>query len=585
MHEELVDTVSESILYGFSRHFKRFTEITREAQSRFETADWDGEGLAQKSRIFLYDERVTETVQYIRERIDLTSVDKILWQDIKRQYMWKLYDHNQPELAESFYNSVFCRLFDREYFNNKHIFVKPGAAVDFLDMENPTYTAWYPNESNLQSCWSAILNSFGLHNIWQQLDRDIELIVETISPFIKTNSRSLPYLHFEVISSLFYRNKAAYIVGRAVVNQSKIPFVIPLLLDDENRLFVDAILTDSQDIALIFSFTRSYFMVTTDVPSALVNFLETMLPTRSHADIYTSIGFQKQGKTLFYREFLHHLQHSTDKLIVAPGIRGMVMTVFTLPSYPFVFKIINDKFPRQKTIDRATVKQKYQMVKTHDRVGRMADTLEFSHVALPVDRFSDALLDELKRNTPSSLTIDGDNIIIRHLYIERRLVPLNIYLETAKEEDYDRAVRSYGNAIKDIIGANIFPGDMLLKNFGVTRHGRVIFYDYDEIRPVTEIRIRSIPKARFDEEEYASEIWYETDERDFFPEQFERFVMNHPKFRKIFLDYHSELLEPAFWKGVQQNILHKRRRHIFPYSEEKRFCKRFKERYAENAPV
>ena len=581
MNEELVDKVSESILYGFSRHFKRFSEITQEAQERFETADWDGEGLAQRNRIFLYDERVTETVQYIRERIDVTEIDKVIWQDIKRQYMWKLYDHSQPELAESFYNSVFCRLFDREYFNNKHIFVKPGSAVGFLDIEDPTYVSWYPEDSSMQECFGNILNSFELQNKWQNIDRDIDSIIETISPLIEINSRSLPYLHFEVISSLFYRNKAAYLVGRAVVNQSKIPFVIPLLLDESRNLYVDSILTDSQDIALIFSFTRSYFMVSTEVPSALVTFLSPMLPTRSYADIYTSIGFQKQGKTLFYREFLHHLQHSSDKLIIAPGIKGMVMTVFTLPSYPFVFKIINDSFPPQKNMDRATVKKKYQMVKTHDRVGRMADTLEFSHVAFPIDRFSDDLLEELRMKAPSSLTIDDENIVIRHLYIERRLVPLNIYLESANEQEHDRAVRSYGNAIKDIIGSGIFPGDMLLKNFGVTRHGRVIFYDYDEIRSITEIRIRKIPNARFDEEEYSAEIWYETEEHDFFPEQFDRFVMNHPKFRTIFLDYHSDLLDPEYWKKVQNNFNNKVRPHIFPYREEKRFVNRFKERYGE----
>ncbi|MCY4050695.1 MAG: bifunctional isocitrate dehydrogenase kinase/phosphatase [Gammaproteobacteria bacterium] len=581
MNEELVDTVSGSILYGFSRHFKRFKEITQQAKGRFEKADWDGEGFAQKSRIFLYDERVSETVEYIRERIDVAATDKVIWQDIKRQYMWKLYDHSQPELAESFYNSVFCRLFDREYFNNQHIFVKPGTAVDFLDMEDPSYVSWYPTDSCMEDCFRNILKSFELQIEWQDIERDIDFIIESISPLIETNSRSLPYLHFEVISSLFYRNKAAYLVGRAVVNQSRIPFVIPLLLDDSKKLYVDAVLTDSLDIALIFSFTRSYFMVNTEVPSALVTFLSTMLPTRSYADIYTSIGFQKQGKTLFYREFLHHLQHSSDKLIIAPGIKGMVMTVFTLPSYPFVFKVINDSFPPQKNMDRAMVKQKYQMVKTHDRVGRMADTLEFSHVAFPIDRFSDDLLEELKLTVPSSLTIDGENIIIRHLYIERRLVPLNIYLESADEQDYDRAVRSYGNAIKDIIGAGIFPGDMLLKNFGVTRHGRVIFYDYDEIRSITEIRIRKIPKARFDEEEYSDEIWYETEENDFFPEQFERFVMNHPKFRKIFLDYHSNLLNSQYWKNVQNNFNNKIRPHIFPYREEKRFVNLFKKRFTE----
>jgi isocitrate dehydrogenase kinase/phosphatase len=382
------------------------------------------------------------------------------------------------------------------------------------------------------------------------------------------------------VSSLFYRNKAAYIVGRAVVGHDRHSFVIPLLLNHDRELFVDTIITDADDIALIFSFTRAYFMVDTTVPAGLVSFLHKILPTRSRADIYTSIGFQKQGKTLFYREFLHHLEHSTDKLVIAPGIKGMVMTVFTLPSYPFVFKVIRDHFPPPKDIDRATVKKKYQLVKMHDRVGRMADTLEFSHVAFPVDRFSDELLEELQQTIESSMSFEGGFVIIRHLYIERRMIPFNIYLDNADEEMLERGVRSYGNAIKDMIAANIFPGDMLLKNFGVTRHGRVIFYDYDEINHITEIRFRSIPKPRFEEEVMSAEPWYHVGEYDFFPEQFEHFVVNHPKVRERFHLYHPELLDPDYWKSIQQDILDKKRHDVFPYRQDRRFNRRYPDLYS-----
>ena len=356
--------------------------------------------------------------------------------------------------------------------------------------------------------------------------------------------------------------------------------MIPILINDDLKLYVDTVITDVDDLALIFSFTRAYFMVNTDVPSGLVGFLKSILPTKSSADLYTCIGLQKQGKTLFYREFLHHLQHSSDKLIIAPGIKGMVMSVFTLPSFPYVFKVIKDHFAPPKEIDRKTVKEKYQMVKMHDRVGRMADTLEFSHVAFPLDRFSEELLEELKQSIASSLTIDDHQLIIRHLYIERRMVPFNIYLDHADDALLEASVMSYGNAIREMIAANIFPGDMLLKNFGVTRHGRVVFYDYDEICHMDEIRIRAIPKAQTEEQELSSEPWFHVGDDDFFPEQFEHFVINHPKVREKFLEHHPELLDPKYWKQVQNDIKEHKRHDVFPYRTNRRFIRRYPELYS-----
>ncbi len=576
---DLVKTVAETILYGFDRHFIRFQEITREAKTRFETADWEGETNARKERIEFYDLRVNETVAYIQNNLNIESVDKSSWQEIKRQYMWLLYEHKQPELAESFYNSVFCRLFDRSYFNNRHIFVKPGTATEFLDMDDPVYSSYYPDDAGQRNTFDAILNSFGLNCKWQNLERDLDLVIENISSHLDTGVKPKPHCQVQVVSSLFYRNKAAYIVGRALIGNARRPFVIPLLLTSKLELFVDTVITDKDDIALIFSFTRAYFMVNSRVPAGLVSFLQKILPTRSRGDIYTCIGFQKQGKTLYYREFLYHLKHSSDKLIIAPGIKGMVMSVFTLPSYPYVFKVIKDHFAPPKDIDRATVKQKYQLVKMHDRIGRMADTLEFSHVAFPLDRFSDELLEELKTAIPSSMTFEENFVIIRHLYIERRMIPFNIYLDNADDDMIERGVRSYGFAIKEMIAANIFPGDMLLKNFGVTRHGRVIFYDYDEICHMTEIKIRAVPKATSEEEELSAEPWFHIGPDDFFPEQFEHFVVNHPKVRERFLANHSELLDPGYWKQIQNDVIQKKRHDVFAYRQDRRFCNRYPERY------
>ena len=592
LNTDLVKQIAGTILEGFNRHFSLFQEITGAAQARFEAADWDAETAARKERIYYYDLRVSEAIDHLNARFDLDKLDKKLWLDIKRWYLWLLYEHRQPELAESFYNSVFCRLFDRSYFNNDHIFVKPGSAIDYLDMDAPVYRSYYPDEADpppnlretLRETLREILQSFGLTRPWEDLERDLDLVAENFQSVLQSDAAPAPHRQLHVVSSLFFRNKAAYIVGRALIGGDSQPFVMPILLDDDRRLYIDTLLTEADDLALIFSFTRAYFMVNTTVPSGLVTFLQSILPSKTRADLYTSIGFQKQGKTLFYREFLHHLEHSTDKLITAPGIKGMVMSVFTLPSYPYVFKVIKDRFAPPKTVDRATVKAKYQTVKMHDRVGRMADTLEFSHVAFPVERFDRELLEELQQEITSSIYSEGGFIIIRHLYIERRMVPFNIFLDHADEEMLERGVISYGNAIKEMIAANIFPGDMLLKNFGVTRHNRVVFYDYDEICHINEIKIRAVPEARNAEEEMADEPWYHIDEHDFFPEQFEFFVVNHPKFKKRFLAHHGELLTPAYWKKVQNDVLQNKRYDVFPYQKQKRFRHRYRERYADDSP-
>jgi isocitrate dehydrogenase kinase/phosphatase len=312
-----------------------------------------------------------------------------------------------------------------------------------------------------------------------------------------------------------------------------------------------------------------------EVPSAYVKFLRSMLPNKPRSEIYTVLGLHKQGKAAFYRDFLHHLAHSSDRFEIAPGIRGLVMVVFSLPSFPYVFKAIKDSFPPPKETTRALVKEKYQLVKCHDRVGRMADTLEYSDVAFPRSRFSEELLAELKSVAPSLVEEDHDQIIVRHLYIERRMTPLNIWLTEAEaagdEAKMEHGVMEYGNAIKDLVAANIFPGDMLYKNFGVTRQGRVVFYDYDEIEYISDCNFRDIPAPRNEEDEMSAEPWYSVAKNDVFPEQFGVFLLGNPKVRQYFMKHHADLLTAEYWRQRKLRIQEGQIEDVFPYPQEIRF--------------
>ncbi len=574
--KDLSIQIASTILDGFDRHFSIFSEITRGAKERFENADWEAERIAARERIMFYDIRVNDAIADLRKLFDLETFDSQLWFDVKRGYVQLISIHLQPELAETFYNSVFCALFHRDYFDNDYIFVRSVVSTEFIDSEKPSYHVYYPAKRGFRSSIKQVLLDSGLSLPFENIDRDVRNITKAL---IKQTSPQPRHAHlnfqFQVISSVFYRNKAAYIVGRAINSNLEIPFAIPIMHTGETLLYCDALIVGRQGLTRLFEYSYVYFMVDHPVPSSIVTFLSHLMPMRSKESFYSVIGFHKQGKTVFYRDFLHHLKHSEDKLIFAPGIKGMVMAVFTLPSYPYVFKVIRDHFPPPKKTTRQEVLDTYRLVKMHDRVGRMSDVLEYSHVALPLARFSDDLLEELHETCSDSVSMEDNQIIIKHLYIERRMTPLNLAVQQASDQYLARLMKGYGDAIKELAAANIFPGDLLLKNFGVTGQGqgRVVFYDYDEICYLTECNFRKIPEARYPEDELAAEPWYSVAANDVFPEQFATFLFANNRLRQAFMKHHRDLLEADFWVQKQENIKAGIYEDVFPYAQKIRFVR------------
>ncbi|AKV00038.1 Isocitrate dehydrogenase phosphatase [Labilithrix luteola] len=567
--------IAQTILDGFDKHYRLFRATSVTAKERYELADWAGARAASLERIDMYDERVEEAVAAVEESFPTAGREETLWPKIKRAYIDLLYEHKQPECAETFFNSVARRVLDRQYYRNEYIFDRPAISTEHLDGTEPTYRCYYPRDNELRETFLEILRSFDLKNPFQDLPRDIERILQAIAERYPQGWERRPNYQLQVLRSLFFRNKAAYVVGRVVNGTQLVPFVVPLLKDDIGQVYVDTLLFETSDIGRIFSLGRAYFMVDMEVPSAFVAFLQTLLPNKPKHELYTMVGLQKQGKTIFFRDLQHHLKHSTDQFAIAQGTKGMVMLVFTLPSFPHVFKVIRDWFAPPKDTDRKTVEERYLYVKRHDRVGRMADTLEYAHVAFPRERFDPALIEELQRLAPSSVECDGDQIIIEHLYTERRLVPLDVYLRDADEAHTRLAIRDYGTALKDLAGADIFPGDLLLKNFGVTRYGRIVFYDYDELTTLTDCRFRSLPKPRNEDDEMASEPWYAVDPRDVFPEQFPTFLFPAGPLREMFLEEHGDLALASTWAAQQHRLREGVQEDLFPYARELRFCVRY----------
>ena len=563
--DALAADVAALILDGFDAYRKAFRRVTRGARDRFERGDWIGVQDASRERIELYDTSIAAMVDAVVRLQSAMPLALPEWREVRSQYERLVGARQDFDLAQTVYNTIFRKCLGGQYLSDEFAFVSQPQS-NSPEFEARLSVSYGPS-ADIGGLLRSALGDLAFDLPWLDLDDDIAMMVSTMKSSIPL-LRMPRQVTFEILKASFFRNKGAYLVGRMFIEEHVFPIAIPIH-NEEGELYVDTFIWNEDDLSIIFSFTRSYFMVDTEYPNEMVKFLNELLPNKKRWELYTSIGFYKHGKTEFYREFLAHLARSDDEFVIAEGIKGMVMAVFTLPSYQIVFKVIRDR--PDKRITRQHVRDAYYLVKTHDRVGRMADTQEFSRFVFPRARFSADLLEELQRLCASSLSVSDEHVVISHLYSERLMTPLNLFIQTASEFELLQVLEEYGNAIKQLAAANIFPGDMLLKNFGVTRHRRVVFYDYDEICYLTEVNFRKIPPARYPEDELAAEPWYSVGPNDVFPEEFENFLFNTGALRALFRELHGDLYTVEYWQDVQQRIIEQQVMDVFPYRRKRRF--------------
>lgn len=567
--------IAQTILQGFDAQYGRFLEVTSGAQQRFEQADWHAVQQAMKNRIHLYDHHVGLVVEQLRCITNGQSTDAAFLLRVKEHYTRLLPDYPRFEIAESFFNSVYCRLFDHRSLTPERLFIFSSQPERrFRTIPRPLAKDFHPDHG-WESLLMRVISDLPLRLRWQNKSRDIHYIIRHLTETLGTDN--LAESHLQVANELFYRNKAAWLVGKLITPSGTLPFLLPIHQTDDGELFIDTCLTTTAEASIVFGFARSYFMVYAPLPAALVEWLREILPGKTTAELYMAIGCQKHAKTESYREYLVYLQGCNEQFIEAPGIRGMVMLVFTLPGFDRVFKVIKDRFAPQKEMSAAHVRACYQLVKEHDRVGRMADTQEFENFVLEKRHISPALMELLLQEAAEKITDLGEQIVIRHLYIERRMVPLNIWLEQVEGQQLRDAIEEYGNDIRQLAAANIFPGDMLFKNFGVTRHGRVVFYDYDEICYMTEVNFRDIPPPRYPEDELASEPWYSVSPGDVFPEEFRHWLCADPRIGPLFEEMHADLFRADYWRALQNRIREGHVEDVYAYRRRQRFSVRYGE--------
>lgn len=553
------------ILESFDRFHKKFFEATGTAGDRFTYRRWSEIKPAGEYRLDLYKDHVAACVKELKESLSVTVRQIGFWVSTKETFSEMIEDRHDAPIAESYFNSVLRKIYITEGINEDIEFIPFLSESLTLDPFNPIFRIYYPGKLSKLELLQRIVADFGFRFRFFDLDNDIRFIAQKLSDDLTEAYNTSEFNRVDVVKPHFYRNKGLYIIGRIFMGTHIIPLCIPII-HPEHGAEIDSIITSRDEISIIFSFTRSHFFVRAENPLECVHFLHSIMPHKPISELFSSIGYNRHAKTVQYKEFQFFIENNpTEKFVFAEGIKGMVMAVFTLPNYNYVFKVIRDRFAPPKNISHQHVINQYRLVFRHDRVGRLADPLEFEFLRFNVHQFETDLLDELLTSCSESCWLENGVLTIKLLFMERKIRPLNLFIEEKDMHSATKAVIDYGYAVKELAAANIFPGDLLMKNFGVTRHGRVVFYDYDELCLLEECNFRWKPIARHDEDELSGDVWFSVAENDVFPEEFKAFMVPEGSLKDAFLQHHADLFTPKFWKAMQQKSLSGDLVDFYPY--------------------
>jgi isocitrate dehydrogenase kinase/phosphatase len=555
------------IASAFADYNAEFRAITRRAPARFDSRDWKGSQRDAVERIELYDRFVARTAAELREMLGPRAEDRPLWTRIRAEFAGRIQGMPDAEFTKTFFSSISRRLFGTVGVAPDIEFV--ATELDPLAHVTSTVTTnTYINHGSLALLVEDVLGDVRFRSQWKDLDNSIRHVTTEVQRHFAACGEQRSVQRIEVIRPVFYQISRAYIVGRILGRSFLVPLCIALKNSDDGML-VDAVMLAEGDVSIVFSFSRSYFHVDLEHVAEAVVFLKSLMPRKPVSELFTVLGRARQGKTERYREIMRHLAGTPDRFVHAPGERGLVMVCFTLPSFDVVFKVIRDRFPYPKSVLREEVMAKYRLVFRHDRAGRLVDAQEFRRLRFPKALFAPELLSELLAEASLTVREADEHLVFDHMYIERRMTPLNLYLRAASPAAAGQAALDYGQCIRDLAYTNIFPGDLLLKNFGVTRNGRVIFYDYDELCLVTDCHFREVPQPVNPEDEMRGEPWFYVGAHDVFPETFINFVAFDPAQRAALLRTHGEIFTAKFWRQVQRRLLDGEVLEVVPYAPQR----------------
>ncbi len=554
--EERARLIAKIILAVFNDYYSRSRRIPFDAKLAFERRDWPSTFRLSRDRLSIYTISIDRALPVLEAGAPELREDETFWSDIERYYDELIASRYEADLAFAFINSVRRKLYSDLWKPVQYSPPKGMVRRGTLDVPTlVTISATVPVTSETVREMLAAGGPTarrGAPGGGGGGGRD-RITLAAMARGATEGSE----LKLVMVNAGFYRNRGCYLVGRLAVPGHGIHPLTIALLNEPDGVFVDAVLTESDDLQYVFSSTLANLHVTNPNFHELAQFLFSLMPKRPLGLHYSTIGFNHIGKVAVINEIEREHRRTGERLDTAVGFRGTVAIGFSMPSSRYVMKVIRDEptadykwgtFPGVEAVI-----EKYRLVHYMDRAGSMLDNIIYYNITLDAGMFASDLVDELVQAAPGCVARHGDQLIFRHLIVQPKMIPMPVFLATASPDDARVAVQNLGTCIKNNAAANVFNKDLDGRNYGVSPIRKVYLFDYDAVEPLTEVKVRT-NTDRVDGEEDIPD-WFFEEGTIFLPEETTVGLrIDDRELRRVFLETHPELMTVDYWTGMQRAI-------------------------------
>lgn len=572
----LEEKIAGLIFSSFHTYYLKYEGITGRAKYRFLNREWAQDVQDGVSRINLHPEIMGKLKEDVRHVQPDENFIRQHWREIRTSYMRLVKEKSQVgnayrrDLVHTYFYMAQRIFFPRDSIDDPMGLVWDNRANPSIV---PGFVVKYEQgrSGQLRKLLAKIINKSPFSGHLAHAQDDALLGARALELGLQNHGKNIEDLSsLELLSPVFYQTKRAYQVGRVVFKSGEF---LPMVLGyahPESGVQLDVVLVGEKDVSPLFSYTRSNFHVDVSAYREMVEYLVQMLPNKNRIDFLAAIGFHNPAKEYLKASLRAKLARPNAHFDFAIGVKGNATDVFSVTGFPFVFKIPRELSKKIDFVGRERIIENYRYVHRIDRVGRMLDGLRFQNMRFKKTNFTPELLAYLQENSPSHVRGEGDDVVFDDIFVQKKVIPLNVYLERADDKHTRSALIGLGECIKELISVGIFPGDLMAKNFGVDSDGKVVYYDYDDVDSVSKFQFRNIPAARNDDEEtMALTDRITAGDYDIFPEQIATFLLR-PKDLEMFRLYHADLLRAEGWNKLKQSYESGEIPDLFPYPESKR---------------
>ena len=542
------------ILAEFDAYYVESRSIPNLAKSAFEQRDPAMSLDLSLRRLSVYSVSAHALARRLRAALPEVAEDETFWTRLEARYLALIEGRYESDLAFAYIHSARRMVYEGMWKPVEYMFLHHREPASERSAAVRIDFPIAPG-ADLAVLVDRVLAVPRFERRWRDRAGDVRRVTERLQSIFSGGARRP--VEIQMTDAGFFRNRGAYIVGRIVFDDSSASPLILALLNHDAGIYVQAVLAGEADAHNLFSSTLANFHVTNSHYHELAAFLHTVMPTRRLGLHYSTIGFNHVGKVAVMHELREELATHREVFITAVGFRGSVAIGFAAPSSDYNLKVIRDvptdQYKWGEFPGIGAVLDKYRRVHEIDRTGSMLDNIIYYNLELDPAWFEADLLAELLRDDGESVSLRDDAVILKHLIVQRRVLPLPVFLQDATPEEAREVIVNLGHCIKNNAAANVFNKDLDARNYGVSRFQKVYLFDYDALEPLTRVKVRS-NAGRFDGEDDVPDWFYE-DGVIFLPEEIESGFRIHDRgMRRLFRDVHGDLLTTGYWERLQHDL-------------------------------